>query len=321
MGAGGGRRVPWTGGVRRERAFTDWLGRMHRQGPGVLVGIGDDAAVLAAGNEPWVVACDPVIEGVHFDPDTAPRWIAHKAVHRNLSDLAAMGARPRYLVASLLLPTGTPVRRRNALSAGLERAAQEAGCSVVGGDVASTPGPLTLTVTALGSLPGRALRRDAAQVGDSIHVTGPLGGSRAGRHLRFRARVEAGLWLAQQEGVGAVMDVSDGLAIDLQTLCVASGVAGAVLDAERIPMHRDAHRAAARGSGRSVLDHALGDGEDHELLFTVRPGAELGWSDGLLDRGAAVPIGAVSDRPGLRMRDRTGGEQPLRDQLGFQHQV
>lgn len=325
MGAGGGRRGPWSsgrsGGVARERAFTDWLGRLHRQGPGVLVGIGDDAAVLAAGDEPWVVACDPVVEGVHFDPGTAPRWIAHKAVHRNLSDLAAMGARPRYLVASLLLPAGTAVRTRNALSAGLERAAREAGCAVVGGDVAVTGGPLSVTITALGSLPGRALTRDAARVGDTIHVTGPLGGSRAGRHLRFRARIDAGLWLAQQAGVGAVMDVSDGLAIDLRTLCVASRVAGAVLDAARIPLHRDARRAAAGGSGRTALEHALGDGEDHELLFTVRRGVVLAWGEAVLGAGAEVPIGEIGDRAGLRLRDPSGVESSLGAPLGFQHRV
>ena len=300
-----------------ERQLTAWLADYFPRRPArVPVGIGDDAAVVRNLGPDSVVACDPVVAGVHFT-DAAPlALVGRKAVNRNLSDLAAMGAVPDYLLVSVLLPRGFAARRRGALFRGVRDAARAAGCDVVGGDVAGTPGPLTVTVTAIGHLAGRALRRSAAAVGDALHVSGALGGAALGRHLRFAPELALGRWLARQAAVGAVIDVSDGLALDLQTVLAASACPGAVLDAAAVPISAAARRQARR-SGRSALAHALGDGEDHVLLFSVRRGKHLR-AGGPLAARARRPIGEVVAAPGLALRERDGRLRRL-EAVGFQH--
>ncbi|MBK8976821.1 MAG: thiamine-monophosphate kinase [Planctomycetes bacterium] len=302
-----------------ERALTARLARFFGAARRVVVGIGDDAAVLKPPPGDLVVTCDPVVAGVHFAAEAPPARVGRKAVDRNLSDLAAMGAVADHLIVSLLLPIGYPVAARRALLGGIRSAARRADCAVIGGDVGTTPGPLTVTVTALGHLRGRPLRRDGARIGDRVHVTGPLGGSLAsGRHLRIRPRLAEGQWLAKQPAVRAGLDVSDGLALDLWTLLRASGVPGAELDAAAIPLHRDCARAAA-ATGRRPLDCALGDGEDHELLFTVAAGATLP-PGGPLAAVARRPIGVLAARPGLWLRHRDGRRERIAAQ-GYEHDV
>jgi thiamine-monophosphate kinase len=293
----------------------------------VVVGIGDDAAVVRNRGTRTVLCCDPVVEGVHFVAGTSPSAVAHKAVHRNLSDLAAMGADADWILASLLVPVAAGAegrrlapRTRDALLRGLGKAAAEAGCAVVGGDVGTTRGPLVLTVTAIGSLRDgvEPLRRDALRPGDRLHVTGPLGAAQESHHLRFKARLAEGRWLARQSGVRAAIDVSDGLAIDLATMLAASSEAhgaslGAELDAAALPL-----RAAAR---RRVdpIRAALDDGEDHELLFAVAENARLG-RGGPLTAAARRPIGRVEARPGLRLRHPDGRVETLVEG-GYRHGV
>jgi len=250
------------------------------------------------------LTCDPVVEGVHFTADAPAPAVGRKAVARNLSDLAAMGAVPDYLLVSLLVPDGCPPARRRGVLAGIRSAARAARCTVVGGDLGRTPGPLTVTVTAIGHLDGGVLLRTGARVGDRLHVTGPLGGASLGRHLRIRARLAEGRWLARQAGVGAALDVSDGLLLDLATLLEASGVPGAILEAGAVPIHADARRLA-RTTGRTPLAHALADGEDHELLFTVRAGTRLP-AGGPLAAVARRTIGELASRRGLWLRTADG---------------
>lgn len=282
----------------------------------VVVGIGDDAAVLRCGGAHLVAACDPVVEGVHFDGAAPPGAVGRKAVHRNVSDLAAMGARPRFLLVSALLPRGLPPARRLALFRGVRAAADACGCVVVGGDVSGTPGPLALVVTALGWISGRVLRRADARPGDLLYVTGPLGGAGSGRHLRFRPAVAEGRWLTRHAATGGVIDVSDGLLADLARMLEASGGLGAELVEEAVPI-APAARRLARHSGRSALEHALTDGEDHVLLFSWR-------SDRPLPRRAPWPaacrrpIGVVRPRPGLWLRGRDGRRRRLRAR-GWRH--
>jgi thiamine-monophosphate kinase len=302
-----------------ERSFTEGLGRFFAgSGPRPVVGIGDDGAIVRNFGGETVVVCDPVVEGVHFASDAPPRLIGEKAVGRNLSDLAAMGAVPDHLLASVLLPRGFSAARRAALFAGIRGAAAAAGCAVVGGDVAVTPGPLTVTVTALGHLPGRALLRSGARPGDTLHATGRLGGASLGRHLRVRARVAEGVWLANQPAVRAAIDISDGLLLDLWTLLRASGGLGARLLEAAVPIHADA-RVLSRRSGRTPLDHALGDGEDHELLFAVRAGDRLA-AGGPLRASARRPFGVVLARPRLELEDRFGRRRPVSPR-GYQHDL
>src|SRR5262249_37197501 len=147
-----------------------------------------------------------------------------KAVNRNLADLAAMGAIADWLLVSLVLPPRLSPAGRRRLLVGIRAAAAAGGCAVVGGDVASSRGPLTVTVTGVGHCRGRVLRRSGARAGDATHVTGPLGGPAAGHHLRFTPPLAEGAWLARAAvPATAAIDVSDGLLLDLWTLLRASG--------------------------------------------------------------------------------------------------
>lgn len=301
--------------ARGERAFTTGLGRFFGRARGVRVGIGDDAAVVANWSDESVVCCDPVVENVHFTRADSPQAVGRKAVNRNLSDLAAMGAVPDWLLVSLVLPRRASARLAQSVNIGVRRAAAAAKCAVVGGDVATHDGPLVVTVTAIGHLPGRALVRSSARVGDTLHVTGPLGGSRAGHHLRFVPAIAAGVWLARQRAVHAAMDVSDGLLLDLATMLAASGGLGAEIDADAVPITAAARRLA-RGDRQRALRHALGDGEDHVLLWSMAPATRLP-RGGPLASAMRRPIGRVVEGPGLWLV-RDGRREPIAA-LGYEH--
>jgi thiamine-monophosphate kinase len=227
----------------------------------VVVGVGDDCAVLRGEgkNHFLVFKTDAVVEGVHFTPQAPPGWIGHKALARALSDLAAMGADPLAAVITLGVPANESVRRLHAIYRGLERTAKRYGVNLVGGETTRAR-QLFLNVALLGECRGyRPLLRSEARVGDSIFVTGRLGGTQARRHLTFEPRLAEGKWLARNGLASAMMDLSDGLGADLPRLTAASGVA-AQLDLEAIPQ--------APGA---TLKAAFEDGEDYELLFTTRP--------------------------------------------------
>lgn len=299
-----------------ERRFVATLPRFFGTAPGMRLGIGDDAAVVRVPGGDAVLCVDPVVEGVHFAAGTPPELVGRKVVNRNLSDLAAMGATPDWLLVSLVLPRGHPAASRQALLRGIRSAARAGGCTVVGGDVATTDGPLVVTVTAVGHPGPRLLRRDAARAGDALFVSGPVGGSSLGHHLRFRPELAVGRWLARCPGVFAAMDVSDGLLLDLATLLQASGGLGAELDAAAIPVSAAA-RQLAGGDHERALQHALTDGEDHVLLFTLRRGAALP-RGGPLRASARRPIGRVSAQPGLWLVHGDGRRQRVLPQ-GYQH--
>jgi thiamine-monophosphate kinase len=301
--------------VVEERAFTASLAKFFGTARGLQIGIGDDAAVVQNRGSNSVLCCDPVVQGVHFTERDSPQDVGKKAVNRNLSDLAAMGAVADWLLVSLVLPRGFAARRRHALLAGIRSAARQAKCTVVGGDVATSKGPLVVTVTAVGHLPGRALQRSGARPGDTLHVTGPLGGSRQGHHLRFRPALREGVWLARQRAVHAAIDVSDGLLLDLQTLLLASGGLGAEIDARALPISAAARRLAA-GDPRSALRHALTDGEDHVLLWAQTAGVALP-KGGPLAARARRPIGRVLRERGLWLVHKGRRERVQHE--GFQH--
>ena len=245
---------------------------------GVRLGIGDDAAVLAppVGHD-LVFTTDLLVEGRHFvlvagaDAGHTPATAADvgwKALAVSVSDVAAMGARALWAVVSVGLPEGRSGAFADELTGGLMQCARRHGVALVGGDTTGTPGPLIVNVALVGCVPaGEAVSRSGARAGDAICVTGALGGSRAGRHLRPEPRQDEALSLVQRGAVHAMIDLSDGLSSDLGHVLDASGV-GAALWADRIPLHDDA-RIAAGSSARTALEHALHDGEDFELLFTV----------------------------------------------------
>lgn len=231
---------------------------------GLAGAYGSDAAKLAHALWRPIACVDQTILGVHCEPDVEPELVGRKAAARALSDLAASGARPVALLLALQLAPTTDEAWIRGVVRGVQRLGRRYGAELVGGDLAARRGRNSLGVTALGDGGGAPVGRERARAGDVVLVTGPVGGSLLGRHLRFEPRVELGLWLAKH-GVRALMDVTDGLARDLARLARASNVR---IDLERVPIHADARRLARR-TRRSAFEHALSDGEDYELLTCI----------------------------------------------------
>jgi len=227
----------------------------------VQVAIGDDAAVLhGPAGQRFLFASDMLVEGVHFRRRTVPpRWIGWKALACNVSDIAAMGGLPLAAVVSLGIPPKTPIRFVDELYHGLASCAHRFNCPVVGGDTVRSP-RVVIDVAILGTVESRHLTlRSGARVGDAVFVTGRLGGSlRSGRHARLTPRLREAQELVRRVKVHAMMDLSDGLASDLWQMSRASRVVLRVRRAA-IPV------SLVAGS----IEHALMDGEDFELLFTV----------------------------------------------------
>jgi thiamine-monophosphate kinase len=294
-----------------ELEFIEWIRAQRRQTDLVLVPQGDDLAVLKWRDEDLLlVGADQVLDGVHFDSSIhSPRAIGRKVMNRNLSDCAAMGCLPAAAVTTAALPTGSGLDYARELYLGLRDAADKYDCAIVGGDTGSWAGKLVLTITILGKSDGVApVTRAGAKPGDDIYVTGPLGGSILGRHMSFEPRVDLGRQLAQSGRVTAMIDISDGLSRDLAHICRQSGV-GAILDASSIPIHPDATTLAEK-DGRPALEHALHDGEDHELLFTGRLG----------DLALAITrIGRIVANPGMFL-EKDGRLTPI-EPHGWEHQL
>src|SRR5207253_7470006 len=230
----------------------------------VLLGPGDDTAALGwPADTPCLVTADMLLEGSCFLlAEAGPRRVGRKAMAVNLSDIAAMAGRPVAAVVSVGLPRRGGRALAEELYRGLREVADAFDTAIVGGDTNSWDGPLVISVTLLGEATGRGpVRRSGARPGDWLLVTGPLGGSILGKHLDFTPRVREALRLHEAADLRAMIDVSDGLAADLQHICRESGC-GAVLDAGRIPI---ADAARALNDGRAPLEHALTDGEDFEL--------------------------------------------------------
>jgi thiamine-monophosphate kinase len=236
-------------------------GRWQARGARVLTGVGDDCAVLRGekANHFLLFKTDAVVEGVHFTAEAPPGAIGRKALARALSDLAAMGAAPLAAVITLGLPPDESPRRLRAIYRGLETTAKKYGCALVGGETTRAV-QLFLNVALLGECRGYApVLRSGAWAGDLLFVTGRLGATQSRHHLFFEPRLAEGQWLARKKFATAMMDLSDGLGADLPRLARASRT-GFAVDPAAIP----------RAPG-ATLEAALNEGEDYELLFTVRP--------------------------------------------------
>jgi thiamine-monophosphate kinase len=271
-------------------------------GPGVLLGIGDDCAIFRpeGAHEDLVFTTDMTIENVHFRREMhSADSVGWKALARGLSDIAAMGGEPRFCLLSLALAHWADQRWIDGFYRGFLRLARRTGTTLAGGDLARAE-RTACDVAVCGAVPpGKALRRDGAEPGDGIYVSGRLGGAALGletrhgaawnKHCLPKPRLEFGRLL--RDRASAAIDLSDGLSLDLHRLCLASRVA-AVLD-EKIPRFPGA-----------TLEQALHGGEDYELLFTARAGVE-----------GAVRIGTI--RPGRHGRVYFQGK-PLAP-LGYDH--
>lgn len=276
----------------KERELIEQIKRLVGTDSGdLLQGIGDDCAVISKTSDTaWLLTMDTLLEGVHFDLGLhPPEQLAEKSVAVNVSDIAAMGGKPLFVLLSLGLPRAFDEEWFVRFSSGLARALEDYGCLLIGGDTVASPGPVALTLTVIGEgQVSKILYRSKACIGDSIWVSGPLGLSGAGfelqhmvnrvtpelqplldAHLRPSARVDLGMKLAESGLVHAMMDVSDGLATDLAHLARASGV-GAKIFADKLFIHPALKRAAAMLE-KDPLQWMLQGGEDYELLCTAAP--------------------------------------------------
>jgi len=311
---------------------------------GLRQGIGDDAAVYAAGEgRVHVITTDALVEGVHFDRTFVPlALLGAKALAVNVSDVAAMNALPRYATVALGLPNNVSVEQVETLYAGLAEAARLYGCAVVGGDVTAAD-RLLLSVTVVGeAAEADVVYRHGAEPGDLLCVTGDLGAAAAGlkillaekeafggdgaaqpdlsawshvvgRQLAPRARLDrVRAWQTAGFRPHALIDVSDGLASEVYHLCRDSGT-GARLDLGMLPLHVQTVRAAERFEDRPEA-YALYGGEDYELLFAAPPEALAA-----LPEDAFAVVGEVTDAPGeVELRLADGDLVPLEPQ-GFRH--
>ncbi len=301
---------------------------------GVRIGIGDDCAVLELPpGELLLTSTDLLIEEVHFRSDWSDwRSLGEKSVAVNVSDIAAMGGRPRHLYLGLAIPAKRPLADLDRFLEGFLAAAADYGALLVGGDTCRSPGPLMISVTVEGATPAnQVVYRSGARPGDGIYVSGVLGDSAlalrclrdgrspeaelAERHYRPRARVALGRALAEAGLPSAMIDVSDGLLADLGHLLRASAV-GARLEPGRIPLSPGFRRALA--AEPALMELALSGGEDYELLFTVS-GERQSRLAALPGDLAVTRIGTVTtaDR-GLRLLEPTGRERTV-EARGFNH--
>jgi thiamine-monophosphate kinase len=294
-----------------ELAFIDWLRQQTLPDPRILIGPGDDTALLRSPGSDLLVTTDMLLDGSCFKlADAGPLRVGRKAMAVNLSDIAAMAGQPIAAFVSVGLPRHGGGEIAESLYRGMRSVADEFQTTIAGGDTNSWDGRLVISVTLVGQPTKRgAVRRNGAQAGDWLFVTGPLGGSILGKHLDFTPRIREAQALHELVELHAMIDISDGLATDLAKLCRESHC-GAVLRAGSIPISADARRMPGE---RSPLEHALRDGEDFELLLAVNPddGRKLEAHAGLSHIGECVP-------DGLWLED--GGRQETLRADGYEHQ-
>jgi thiamine-monophosphate kinase len=297
--------------VRRLRTILTAAGQHAPDGPGLArVAFGDDMAALDAADPGLLWTVDMLMDGVDFDSRTHPwRAIGRKAMAASLSDCAAMAAAPLAALCAVSLQDALAMDDALDLVRGAHECGLRFGCPIVGGDTNSWDAPTVISISIAARVPPglHPVPRDGACPGDRIWLTGPVGGSLLGRHMTFEPRIAAALEISRHLGPHAMIDISDGLALDLGRILEASGC-GAVLDAAALDaaIHPDAVRLAAR-DGRSLRDHALHDGEDFELIV-VAP-ADVASSVG--DRLNLLPLGQIVASPGLVLRDAAGACTPI----------
>jgi thiamine-monophosphate kinase len=229
-------------------------------GKGVAASAGDDCAVVknSVGRNFLVLKTDCIVRGVHFSSEAKAIDVGWKAMMRPLSDFAATSAVPQFALVTLIVSERTPLDWIKKLYRGLRRAAERFGVSIVGGETSSTPGPAVISVGVVGFVErNRCISRRAGKAGDDLFVTGRLGGALKRKHLQFMPRITESRWLTENFSIHAMMDLSDGLGVDLPRLARASKL-GFNIELEDLPLSRGAN-----------VDAAISEGEDYELLFAI----------------------------------------------------
>jgi thiamine-monophosphate kinase len=269
--------------------------------PGAVAAAGDDCAVLelSRGENLLVLKTDSVVEKIHFSSGTDPVLVGWKAMMRPLSDFAAVSGVPQFALVTLIVPRQTASGWVKKLYRGLRRAASRFDVSIVGGETSATLGPIAISVSVSGFVErNRWVPRGGGKMGDDLFVTGRLGAAIQGKHLRFIPRIQESRWLTKNFPVHAMIDLSDGLGVDLPRLARASKV-GFKIDMADLPLNRCAK-----------IENAISDGEDYELLFAIAPRhcarLQKSWRKKfptlLLTR-----IGRLSRRPKIEDRKLKGG--------------
>lgn len=310
---------------------------------GLLCGVGDDCAVLTAtGAKDWLITTDALVDEVHFRRDWA-EWslIGRKAVAVNVSDIAAMGGRPRFLLVTLAIPPDVSAAAVTELYRGIRSEAEQWQMPVVGGDTVASPSKFMCSITAVGEVPhGRAAYRRGARIGDGVYVTGAFGGSGVGlealrrqqttstyhpfvqHHLHPTPRVAAGQWLTSTGCVTSMIDISDGLLADLGHIAAAGNV-GIMVEAIRVPLVLNLPMVLEPW-GIEPVGFALGSGEEYELAFTIAGAREEAFQRFLRAAEKTLGhqltrIGVVTTGRGVQVVDALGHPFPV-PQRGFVHQ-
>jgi thiamine-monophosphate kinase len=298
-----------------EKQFVDWIsGRAHVSDT-TLIGVGDDACLLASSKLATVVTTDTLCDQVHFDlSQHSLERIGHKSLAVSISDVLAMGAKPIHAVLTFFLPKTLTLEEAKELFLGAERLAKSQGIEIAGGDTNRYDGPLIVGSTVLGQVrPERAWKIGSAQANDTILVTGEFGGSILGKHLDFVPRTDWVQIISKEFDIHSATDVTDSLSLDLGYLLEQSQL-GAELVSESIPIAEAAHQRAAE-TGGCPLDHALTDGEDFELILCVSQQT----ATQMLQKhaGELTEIGRVVDQPGLILV--TDGQKKRYEPGGYVH--
>jgi thiamine-monophosphate kinase len=267
----------------------------------VISSAGDDCAVVEPpkGKNRLLLKTDCVVEEIHFQPATDPLLVGWKAMMRPLSDFAAMSGLPQFALITLIVPSARSASWVEKIYRGLNRAAAQFDVSIVGGETSATRGPAVISVSVSGFVEKkRWISRAGGKNGDDLFVTGHLGGSLGGKHLRFVPRIQESRWLAKNFSVHAMIDLSDGLGADLPRLARASKV-GFEIEMQKLPL--------ARGV---TIDNAFSDGEDYELLFAISPRERDRLQRQWKRKFSKLPltrIGRLSQLPTLNSRPLPGG--------------
>ncbi|MFQ5732496.1 MAG: thiamine-monophosphate kinase [Planctomycetaceae bacterium] len=283
----------------------------------LTVPIGDDAACWEfPGPSQCLIATDMLMEGVHVSfPDVTPELAGRKSLAVNLSDIAAMAGVPLAAFVAVTFPRERGADFAERFQAGFQQLADEFDVIVAGGDTNTWDGPLVAAVTVVGEATERGpVTRSGATPGDAVFVTGELGGSRNGHHCRFTPRVREAQELHAAVNLHAMIDLSDGLASDLQHVLDESGV-GAEIDAEAVPINS---ALASSGDGRTPLERALSDGEDFELCFTVSPQDAERLLSGPPIAVRLSRIGTIFAERGCELVSQDGTRAPLQ-RTGWEH--
>jgi len=303
-----------------EFSFIQWVRERQKRRKDVILGIGDDCAVINVSSDRLcLITTDMLVDGTHFDlKKCTVQDVGRKAIACSISDVAAMGCMATVAVVSVCFPNHTTERFAKELYKGIWDVADKYDIEIVGGDIISGRSPLCINVTMLGRDDGlKPVRRSRARAGDMILVTGTLGGSLLGKHLRFEPRLKEGLILNKNFTIHAMIDISDGLTADLNHILEESQV-GAVLYEDQIPVAEAAVKMAEK-SENTPLCHALSDGEDYELLFTLSKGqAKKVMESPLFEKGIFNCIGEIVKGFGIQMKFSDGKIRRIKPR-GYEH--